>query len=309
LSHASVKDFAKQLGLAVCALELVAVSRELGLEHVHIHSAADAAHLGALSRAWGGPPYSLTLHGDLDVYGTNHPQKMKGASFVAAVTRPLQEQVLRATGLPSAAVPLIWMGVDTERFSPAPLDWSAPLRLLTVARLNRQKGHTYALQAVKKCLSQGIDLTYTIVGSGDHQSAIEREVEQLGLQGVVKLTGTLSEDEVLQLLRSSHVFLLPSIGLGEAAPVSVMEAMSCGRAVVCSRIGGTPDMIRDGVDGYLVEQADVDGLTAALMRLSREPSTAEAICSAARQRALEQFDHRTLAGHLAREIANARHAR
>jgi glycosyltransferase involved in cell wall biosynthesis len=64
-------------------------------------------------------------------------------------------------------------------------------------------------------------------------------------------------------------------------------------------------MIRDGVDGYLVEQQDVEGLALALLRLAREPSTAEAICSVARERALEMFDHRLLAQRLAREITRA----
>jgi glycosyltransferase involved in cell wall biosynthesis len=228
---------------------------------------------------------------------------MQGAQFVAAVTRPLQQQILSATSLSKAVVPVIWMGVDTERFAPTSLDFLGPLKLLTVARLNRQKGHTFALQAIRRCLDEGLEVSYTIVGSGEHRGSIEEEIARLGLEGAVRLMGTLSEDEVLAALQACHVFVLPSVGLGEAAPVSVMEAMACGRAVVCSRIGGTTDMIRDGVDGRIVEQGDVEGLVQAFKQLGQQPELAKQMGAAARQTAVSQFDHRALAQRLALAIS------
>jgi glycosyltransferase involved in cell wall biosynthesis len=107
---------------------------------------------------------------------------------------------------------------------------------------------------------------------------------------------------VLKRLKESDVFVLPSFGLGEAAPVSVMEAMACGLPVVCSIIGGTPDMITNGKDGILVEQKDVDGLYSAFKMLLEDVEKRRKLGKEARLRALEAFDYRINAGKLLERI-------
>src|SRR5262249_47724460 len=78
----------KYCGMLLCAADLLTHARRHGYRHLHVHSCADTAHIAALCRILGGPTYSLTLHGDLPVYGTDHASKMAGASFVACVTNP-----------------------------------------------------------------------------------------------------------------------------------------------------------------------------------------------------------------------------
>jgi colanic acid/amylovoran biosynthesis glycosyltransferase len=103
---------------------------------------------------------------------------------------------------------------------------------------------------------------------------------------------------VLELLQASDAFVLPSAGLGEAAPVSVMEAMAIGLPVVCSIIGGTADMITDGVDGLLIAQKDVAGLAQAFEKLARDLTLRQRLGQAARARAIEVFDYRVMAKKL-----------
>ena len=105
------------------------------------------------------------------------------------------------------------------------------------------------------------------------------------------MLGQIGEDRVLDLLRRADLFALTSVGKGEAAPVSVMEAMACGLPVICSAIGGTPDMIEDGVDGFLTGQEDVDAIAAALGRLAAEPDLVRAMSAAARASAMAKFSH------------------
>ncbi len=304
LSESSLFARLRLLGLIPSADELVAVAEEHGLQHIHVHSCAGAAHLAALARLLGGPRYSLTLHGDLPVYGTDHAAKMAGAAFVSTVTRPLQEQVAVAVGLPHERIPVITMGVDTRRFRPrtGPRPLTEGFILATIARLNETKGHLHALRAIKRCIDAGHAIEYRIAGDGPYREVIEAEIEKLQLGRHVKLLGSLPEDEVRKLLESCDAFVLPSFGLGEAAPVSVMEAMSCGLPVVCSIIGGTTDMIIDDGDGLLVAQQDEDGLTAAFTRLASEPETRRRLGSAARERAVDEFDYRRvsfrLLGHI-----------
>jgi glycosyltransferase involved in cell wall biosynthesis len=148
---------------------------------------------------------------------------------------------------------------------------------------------------MRQARDAGCDIRYTIAGEGPFRQEIEDEIRRLGLEEHVQLTGTLSEGEILQLLQEADAFVLPSIGLGEAAPVSVMEAMACGLPVICSRIGGTPDMIADGVDGFLIEQGDERALAEALLRLANDPDERARLGRNACARAARDFDTRQTA--------------
>ena len=107
---------------------------------------------------------------------------------------------------------------------------------------------------------------------------------------------------MLELLQGADTLALTSIQQGEAAPVAIMEAMACGLAPICSIIGGTPDMIRDGEDGFLVPQEDVAAIARATRILATDPARRAAMGTAARATAERIFDHRTNARALCREI-------
>jgi colanic acid/amylovoran biosynthesis glycosyltransferase len=279
------------LGLCTAAEELVRYARRVGLDHVHVHSCADAAYVGEWSRILGGPPFSLHLHGDATVYGGGYAVKAKDAAFVAVAAPPLASQVADLTGIDPSRILVLPMGVETERFIPlAERPSGQVLTLITVARLVRGKGHRLALEAIRAVVDRGLDVRYSIVGSGPDRADLEALIAQLGLGEKARLLGSLDEGAVLQELRRSDVFLLPSVGVFEASPVSLMEAMSCGLAAVVSRIGGTSAMIDDGVDGFLIEQGDVPALAARIERLCREPETLRRIGIAARKRAVASFD-------------------
>jgi colanic acid/amylovoran biosynthesis glycosyltransferase len=98
------------------------------------------------------------------------------------------------------------------------------------------------------------------------------------------------------------VFMLCSVGLGEAAPVAVMEAMASGLPVIASVIGGTPDMIEDGVDGFLCGQEDVVAISGRLMQLAGDIDLRLKIGVNARGKALREFDARMLAERLLNRI-------
>lgn len=283
--------------LILPAARLARLSRSLGLQHVHVHSFANSAHVAALAKILSGCNYSLTLHGAPDGYGTDHASKTRGASFVTCVSAPLKQQLEAMLGPSAPAIHLLWMGVDTRHFAPGerPLRHHAePLRLLTVARLHANKGHRFALRAIRRNRDEGLNATYTIVGDGPARAEIEQEIESLGLSGPVQLVGTRSESEVQQLLHGSDALLLTSVG-SEGAPVAIMEAMACGVPVVSSVIGGTTDMIDHGEDGFLVGQGDVDAIAQCLRQLSEQPELAWRMGKAARLRAVRDFDSKALA--------------
>jgi colanic acid/amylovoran biosynthesis glycosyltransferase len=295
------------LGLIPSASRLRAMARRKGFDHVHIHSCASAAHLGAIAHLLGGPTYSLTLHGDLPIYGTDYGPKMLGAAFVSCVTRQLRDQVIAEVGLPPDRVPVLCMGVDLDRFrDPQVRQGSAGvLRAITVARLSWPKGHSFALRALKQAKDKGVHIEYLIVGEGPYRQGIVDEANSLGLADCTRFLGTVSEEDVAKLLAESDVLLLPSIGIGEAAPVSVMEAMACGLPVIASRIGGTPDMIEHEVNGFLCQQEDSVAIAEHLLRLASDLELRRRIGRNARLTAEKEFDSKLLAGRLYEQIGKS----
>lgn len=298
----------RALGLMASAADMAWACRAERLDHLHAHSCADVAHVAALFGLLTDTPYSLALHGDLDVYGRDHASKVARAAFVAVDTLPLRAQVA-ALGLSQERLPIIKMGVDLESFTDAATRTprAGTLHLVTVARLDLCKGHRYALEAVARLKAAGLRVRYTVVGDGLDGSSVRADVERLGLREQVEFPGTLGEHEVRVLLNQADAFALTSVGQGEAAPVSVMEAMACGLPVVCSIIGGTPELIEDGVDGLLVPQGAIDAIACALTRVATDLALRQSLGAAARAKAVAAFGYRVGADRLHEMIL--RHAR
>lgn len=285
------ESWLKIFGLAVVGARLGAVCRRENIKHIHGHSCADAGYVLAFSKISCGPPFSLSLHGDLAVYGSGHDFKFGHAKFVACVTEALRRQV--QTQLPDLAEQpqLIRMGIERNPTGQKGDDWSPPraLRIVTVARLNQMKGHRHAIAAVAVLKQRGVQIHYDIIGEGDYHPDIAERIENAGLQSEVKLLGPLPNDQIVDRLSQYDAFVLPSVGLGEAAPVAVMEAMGVGIPVVCSIIGGTPEMIEHERTGFLFPQGDEAALIDILARLADDPETRKRVGEAGQDYAYSNF--------------------
>lgn len=299
LKESSVKQRARALGLLLCAADLVAHARRVGIRHVHAHSCADAAHIMALMNILGGPTYSLTLHGDLHRYGVDHRSKLARCVCVGCDGPHLKDELVQKTGYPAERILPNWMGLDTSTFRETERSFEpGRLHLVTVARLNVGKGHRFALAAMRQAIDAGCDIRYTLAGEGPHRAEVEAEIRRLSLEDRVQLLGTCSEDQVRVILQQADAFVLPSSRKGEAGPISLMEAMSSGLPAVVSIIGSTPHMLQDGVSGILVEQEDVAGLAEAFIGLARDVDRRRSIGIAARRWAVEHFDCRDTTARL-----------
>jgi glycosyltransferase involved in cell wall biosynthesis len=296
ISELGSSNWKNRLRVAVMSLpaaDLVEYCSAQAIDHIHVHSCANAAHVAAMSYRMGGPTFSLHLHGDLPVYGTEHQAKMRDALFISADARPHQQQVIDQIGIPANRTRTIPMGVDTDRFTPAPRNENAEkadlLRVISVSRLDACKGHLFALRAMRRAVDQGAQIHYTIAGRGEAEPQIRDEIIRLGLSETVSIIGALDEQLVIEHLRNADAFLLTSVGIGEASPVAVMEAMACGVPPICSIIGGTRDMIDHGVEGLLVPQRDEEAISSALLSFAGHAGKRRSMAAAARERAVRQF--------------------
>ncbi|CAO4165013.1 Glycosyltransferase family 4 protein [Methylorubrum populi] len=195
----------------------------------------------------------------------------------------------RALGLdPSdTAVTLVGgAGVDPDSFSPRPLPPAPPLKVAIVARMLWSKGIDVAVEAVRRARAGGAAVELSLYGAPDpsNRRAIpEATLRDWSRDGIAWHGPTR---DVAGIFAAHHVGALPSRG-GEGLPRTLLEAASCGRAILTSDVPGCRDLVRDGIEGLLVPPGDVAALTAALTRLAADPALVARMGEAARARILE----------------------
>jgi colanic acid/amylovoran biosynthesis glycosyltransferase len=202
------------------------------------------------------------------------------ASAVGRLGCPAEKLRLMRTVLPE--IPFL------QRQPPADGAW----KIVQAARLVAKKGLAASLRAFAAFTKQFPLATFTIAGEGPMEDELRGLARELGLAERVRFAGFLQQDALQQLFRESHIFLHPSETAGgdvEGVPNALLEAMAGGLPVVATWHGGIPEVVRDGETGLLCAERDVEGLTAALLRLADSPEYFEQLSSRASASVKEQF--------------------
>ncbi len=158
--------------------------------------------------------------------------------------------------------------------------------VLTVARLDEQKGHQYLLAAA----AHVPQAQFVLAGDGPLRASLEAQARSLGLEQRVKFLGYRSD--IPDLLAGCNVFVLPS--LYEGLPLSILEAMSAGKPVIATQIGGTDEAVIPGETGLLVPPADPTALAAAIQRVLDDRPFARRLALAGRARVEREFSAATM---------------
>jgi glycosyltransferase involved in cell wall biosynthesis len=124
-----------------------------------------------------------------------------------------------------------------------------------------------------------------MVGDGPDRDAVERRAHQLGIVRDSLFLGY--QEEVASYYAAFDALILPSAN--EGTPVSAIEALAGGRPVVATRVGGVPDVVRDGIDGFLVEPGDVDAMAERLSTLAADPPLRHRMGEAGRASVHERY--------------------
>lgn len=216
-----------------------------------------------------------------------------GARFadrLVAVGDEQRRQLIAAFGFPEERVARVWNGValagpGSGRARDA---WAAAGATVvgTIATLIEQKGLFDLLEVAKRLRDRGANLQFVIIGDGALRPRLEAQRRELGLDGTVTLAGWIP-DAAQVGLPGFDIFFQPS--LWEAMSIALLEAMAAGKAVVATRVGEAPSMVRDGVDGLLVEPRDIAGMCAAIERLAADPGLRERLGAAAAAAAATRF--------------------
>jgi glycosyltransferase involved in cell wall biosynthesis len=198
---------------------------------------------------------------------------LQRASFVITVSEHLRKQAV-ALGTPAEKVRSILNGCDTSVFHPASraasrreLGIAADTKLLLyVGRLDLAKGLKELIEALAALRDPEAELV--LVGEGPAQPQLEACASMLQVSSQVRFAGVCGSREVAQWMAAANVFCLPSYA--EGCPNVIVEALSCGRPTVATRVGGIPELIEDEC-GILVPPRDAQALAGALKEvLARE---------------------------------------
>jgi glycosyltransferase involved in cell wall biosynthesis len=154
-----------------------------------------------------------------------------------------------------------------------------------VGRMTAVKRTDDILLTIRKLVELGVDAYVCLVGDGPGREQLERRAHELGIARRCVFLGY--QDDVGRFYDAFDVLLLPSAN--EGTPVSVIEALAAGRPAVATRVGGVPDVIRDGIDGFLCDVGEVDGLADRLAALASDPERRAAMGAAGRKRVLRRY--------------------
>jgi glycosyltransferase involved in cell wall biosynthesis len=166
------------------------------------------------------------------------------------------------------------LGIPADRFV---VGW--------IGRMTGVKRTDDVLLAVRALRERGVDTVLCMVGDGPDRDAVERRAHQLGIVRDSLFLGY--QEEVASYYAAFDALILPSAN--EGTPVSAIEALGGGRPVVATRVGGVPDVVRDGIDGFLVEPGDVDAMAERLSALAADPPLRHRMGEAGRASVHERY--------------------
>jgi glycosyltransferase involved in cell wall biosynthesis len=225
------------------------------------------------------------------------------ADVVIANTDDLRDLMARRELVPSRKIRVIRNGIDVETFSPGspPRGLRESLHIpdnadvvCVVARLGPEKNHTCILHALARLTPRFPALRLMVVGDGPMYQPLTRLTYELGLTTNVVFTGERSD--VPDLLRLSDVVVLVSIS--EGLSNTILEALSAGRPVVASNVGGNRELITDGVEGFLIPHDRPDLLADRIEDLLQDRAMRTTMGQAGRHKVSRDYSYHKLVSEI-----------
>lgn len=264
---------------------------------IHAHE-FDANVHGTLAAFLARTPIVVTIHGK-HYYWTALRRRLAYRAIsryatVVAVSRDLKEFIAREVGITRDRITVVHNGVNP--LSPISQEDRDHCRaelgippcdqvIGAVGSLYSVKGHRFLIDAVPQVLKRFPDTTFLIVGRGELEVALKEQTERLGVANKVMFLGL--RQDVPRLLAVMDIFALSS--LSEGLSMAILEAMTAGKPIVATRVGGNPELVEEGRTGFLVESQSSQALVTALEILLGNRDTARQMGLCGREKAGREY--------------------
>jgi len=275
--------------------------------HTHTAKAGAVGRLAALLAGRARPPIVVhTFHGHVLRGYFARPLTLSfrllervlawWTTCLIAVSPEVRDDLVALGVAPASKFTVIRLGIELEQRTGARVDAGAETRRVMgvapdvflvgwVGRMTAVKRTDDLLETLRVLVDLGVDARLCLVGDGPDRDPLEQRASQLGVVQRCLFVGY--QEDVAPFYDAFDALLLPSAN--EGTPVSVIEALAAGCPVVATRVGGVPDVVRDGVDGFLAEVGDVETLARHLAELAADPERRRQMGESGRARVLTRY--------------------
>ncbi len=275
-----------------------------GPDLVHVHWPMPHALFGAsMRRASGGRTAMVCSFYSVEVNWVDHRLPwlrpflgwtIRTADAVTAISRSTASAVQGQADRPVAVIPYaaVIPDVSPALIRPALSNPQDPLRLLFVGRLVERKGVEVLVRALAR-LRHRRDAELVIVGSGNRVDSVRQTAALEGVTDYVHFRGFVTAERLAREYVKSDIFVLPAVvdsrGDTEGLGVVLLEALAYERPVVASRAGGIPDIVIDGVTGWLSDPGDSEVLAQRILDVASDPDEARRVAARGKREAEKRF--------------------
>jgi glycosyltransferase involved in cell wall biosynthesis len=294
---------------AIAALRLARLIRRErpAILHTHTAKAGAVGRVAALLAGRARPPIVVhTFHGHV-LRGYFDPIRTagfrllerllaRGSTALVAVSPQVRDDLVALGVAPAERFAVVRLGIELADRVDLDGDVRGETRRVLgiaadrfvvgwIGRMTGVKRTEDVLVAFRRLLDLGVDATLCMVGDGPDRPAVERRAHELGVMRNTLFLGY--QEEVARFYAAIDAVVLPSIN--EGTPVTAIEALAAGRPVVATRVGGVPDVVRDGEGGFLVPAGATRELAERLAELARDPDLRERMGRAGREHVLARY--------------------
>jgi glycosyltransferase involved in cell wall biosynthesis len=293
--------------LATIRLARIIRAERPAILHTHTAKAGAVGRVAALLAGRRRPPIIVhTFHGHVlrgyfgrlwtGVFRLLERVLARITDVLVAVSPEVRDELVAFGVAPATKFRVIRLGIELdERLSPDGAARAETRRVMGVAderfvvgwigRMTAVKRTDVVLESFRRLRDEGVDAVLCMVGDGPDRQSVENLAGGLGIMRDSLFPGY--QEDVGPFFAAFDVFVLPSGN--EGTPVTAIEALASGCPVVATRVGGVPDVVTDGEDGFLVDPGDVEGLAASLARLANDPALRARMGGAGRERMRSRY--------------------
>jgi len=276
------------------ASRMAEVARTYHLDLLHVHYAIPHSISALLARDMMAGvhrlPFITTLHGtDITLVGADRSYfpitkfSIEQSDGVTSISEDLRRKTVEVFGVRNE-IRVINNFVNCALYRPAKQRTEGEKRLVHISNFRRVKRVNDCLHILAE-VRRETPAHLFMAGDGPERGAAERLSGELGLESHVTFLG--KQDHIQDLLPDMHVLLLPSEM--ESFGLAALEAMACGVPPVATRVGGVPELVTDGVDGFLEEVGDIHAQAGRVVQLLTDDDLYRAMSAAARENAEARF--------------------